>query len=70
MAKHSQGPIQNQPAAIGYSDVHPAFQGNQPFFRYPQQQQQQQQQQQAFNASAVSPMFYGYSPTPYQHSKL
>lgn len=46
MAKHSQGPIQNQPAAIGYSDVHPAFQGNQPFFRYPQQQQQQQQQQQ------------------------
>jgi hypothetical protein len=58
--------LQNQASQVEHLAVHPAFQANQPFFRYPQQQQQEQ----PFNASAISPMFYGYSPTPYQHSKL
>lgn len=60
------------------SQIHPAFQGTK-VFRYPtqipqhhpqQMQPQPQPQPLPFNASATSPIFYGYSPNPYQQSRL
>jgi hypothetical protein len=53
-----------------FQQIHPAFQGT--YKRYSNQPQHcniphhhpQQQQQQEFNASAISPMFYGYTSSP------
>ncbi|KAG1058534.1 hypothetical protein G6F42_028635 [Rhizopus arrhizus] len=69
----------NKPPSIQHtyqSQIHPAFQGTK-VFRYPTQipqhhpqQMQPQPQPLPFNASATSPIFYGYSPNPYQQSRL
>lgn len=61
LARTIQGPSQQ---------IHPAFQGthNRYLNAFTPVQQQQQQQEVEFNASATSPMFYGYISTPY--SKL
>lgn len=55
-----------------FQQIHPAFQGN-TYKRYYSQQRphpippthtQPQSQQQEFNASAISPMFFGYTSAP------
>lgn len=74
-AKHQPNatmPLLNQ-HNTGQSQIHPAFQGTK-VFRYPAQipqfHNQRQPQEQQFNASAISPIFYGYSCNPYQNSRL
>jgi predicted transcriptional regulator len=59
----------NQNNNIPFQQIHPAFQGT--HHKYSLQQTQHiipPTQPQEFNASAMSPMFYGYTYTPF--SKL
>lgn len=73
-AKHQPNaimPILNQ-HNTSQSQIHPAFQGTK-VFRYSTQTPQfhnQQPPREQFNASAISPIFYGYSRNPYQNSRL
>lgn len=74
---HQKPPLMQPVTTIHQSQIHPAFQGTK-VFRYPTtqllphppQQHMQPQPPLPFNASATSPIFYGYSPNPYQQSRL